>query len=77
MVGDYDGDGKDDLMVLREGTGYVRRSTDQIVEAAPWGNLPAGEAIVFGDYDGDGRAEPAIWRTAKAAWDILFRQMPR
>ena len=72
---DADGDGRDDLMVLRpaEGIAYARRSSDQEALRIPLGSLSTGEAAVFGDYDGDGKAEPAIWRAAKAAWDILFR----
>ena len=77
MAADIDGDGKDDLILGRASTGYVRRSTDQTVEAAPWGRLQASKTVAFGDYDGDGKAEPAIWRVAKAAWDVLFNQTPR
>ncbi len=82
MAADYDGDGKDDLLLLREGTSYVRRSSDQRVEAALWGSLPAGEPVMFGDYDGDGRAEPAVWRLGDGVWWIFnsaaktFRRQP-
>ena len=82
FAADFDGDGQDDLMVLREGMGYVRRSVDQTVEAAPWGSLSAGAAIVLGDYDGDGRAEPATWRLSDGVWWIFnsatktFRRQP-
>jgi hypothetical protein len=39
--------------------------------------LQEGEWLVIGDYDGDGRAEPAVWRAAKAAWDVRFNQAAR
>ena len=73
---DFDFDGKDDLTLRREGTGYVRRSGDQVVERTTWGHLQPGDSVIFGDYDGDGRAEPAVRHAAKGAWEILFRQTP-
>ena len=79
FAADVDGDGKDDLILLRraEGVAYVRGSSDQGVQPISLGSLSVGEAVVFGDYDGDGKAEPAIRRTAKAVWEILFRPSPR
>ena len=73
MVADFDGDSKYDLTVWRAGTGYVRRSSDLVIEVAPWGSLQADESVAVGDYDGDGKAELAIRRAASAVWEILFR----
>jgi hypothetical protein len=77
MAADFDGDGIDDPMLRRAGTIYVRRSIDQSVEAISLSGLSEGESFVFGDYDGDRKAEVAVWHKAKAAWEVLYKQLPR
>ncbi len=79
VVGDYDGDGKDDVAVYREGVGsgdqsyfYFRGSLDN-----PTGNITQvswglnGDIPIPGDYDGDGKADFVI-RRAKTGGSTAF-----
>lgn len=75
--GDYDGDGKADLAILRRlrtGLGgpilmtmYLRLSRDATLAAYDLGNAQF-TGVVAGDYDGDGRADVAIWRGNEWLW---------
>lgn len=56
---DFDGDGKTDYSVFRDGIWYVRRSASGFA-AMPWGI--ASDKLVPADYDGDGRADFAVFR---------------
>ncbi|MEP6946435.1 MAG: VCBS repeat-containing protein, partial [Acidobacteriota bacterium] len=77
VVGDWDGDGKDDPAVYREGTSggqshlYYRPSsapgTDYIV--ITWGTT--GDKPVHGDFDGDGKLDAAVFRPSNSTWYIL------
>jgi hypothetical protein len=62
--GDYDGDTRTDLAVVRNQGGslfwYVRRSSDGALFAIQFGAF--GDLAVPGDYDGDGRTDVAVWR---------------
>jgi hypothetical protein len=40
MPGDYDGDGKTDQAVYRDGTWFILRSSDGEVRGTTWGGLP-------------------------------------
>ena len=66
---DYDGDGKADIAVWRNGQStaepqayfYIINSSDATVSTIPFGtrnDIP----YIPGDYDGDGKADPAVWR---------------
>jgi hypothetical protein len=60
VLRDYDGDGKADIAVYRNGDWYVHRSSDGGVTSVGWGI--AQDIPVPADYDGDGRADIAVYR---------------
>jgi hypothetical protein len=67
VPGDYDGDGKDDFAVYREGGSpgalsyvLILRSTDNVFQAVQWGL--SGDQAVANDYDGDGITDVAVYR---------------
>ena len=65
---DYDGDGKADIAVYRDGNWYIIRSSDGGVTAVGWGGL-AQDIPVPADYDGDGKTDIAVYRDG--TWYIL------
>ena len=77
LVADWDGDGKADPAVYRNGTGggqsffFYRPSSQPTADFVTiyWGN--AGDVPMRGDYDGDGRADAAVFRPSDRNWYIL------
>ena len=65
---DYDGDGRTDIAVYRNGIWYVLRSSDGVQTAVAWGGAPQ-DVPVPGDYDGDGKTDQAVYRDG--VWWIL------
>jgi (2Fe-2S) ferredoxin len=65
---DYDGDGKADIAVYRDGMWYILRSSDGGVTGVGWGGM-AQDIPVPRDYDGDGKADIAVYRDGM--WYIL------
>ena len=65
---DYDGDGKADLAVYRDGTWFIIRSSDGSFTITGWGGL-LQDIPVPADYDGDGKTDIAIYRNG--GWYIL------
>jgi hypothetical protein len=75
IFGDYDGDGKTDLAIYRQGATpgsqnyyWVRKSSDGTIFSVPWGVQSAqagvqGDRAFPGDFDGDGRADFAVVRS--------------
>jgi hypothetical protein len=59
VVGDYDGDGRADVAVYRDGTWYLQQSTAGF-SAFQWGTVT--DTPVPADFDGDGKMDPAIFR---------------
>ncbi|MDQ3800888.1 MAG: SBBP repeat-containing protein, partial [Acidobacteriota bacterium] len=67
---DYDGDGRTDAAVFRDGSWYILLKTFQIdaeFRAVQFGQ--AGDIPVPADYDDDGRADAAVFR--QGVWYIL------
>ena len=57
---DFDGDGRSDIAVYRNGDWFIYRSSDGGVTSLGWGS--AGDIPVPADYDGDGRTDIAVYR---------------
>ncbi|RPI80365.1 MAG: VCBS repeat-containing protein [Chloroflexi bacterium] len=60
VLRDYDGDGKTDIAVYRNGDWYIHRSLDGGVMSVGWG--VAQDIAVPADYDGDGKTDIAVYR---------------
>jgi FG-GAP-like repeat len=58
---DFDGDGRSDIAVYRDGAWFILRSSDGGVTATAWGGLPQDRPVP-GDYDGDGKVDLAVYR---------------
>ncbi len=71
IMGDYDGDGKADLAVYRNGattgaqsTFWIKRSSDDKIVTYEWGLR--GDRPFLGDFDGDGKNDIAVARVSSA-----------
>ena len=64
---DFDGDGRDDVSVFRQGNWYRLNSSDSAFSGAQFGI--ASDKIVPADYDGDRRSDLAVFRSG--VWYIL------
>jgi hypothetical protein len=77
--GDYDGDGKDDLAVVRHHTAnphlwFVRLSSTGAMLAAEWGTMNEPDFPTPGDYDGDGKWDIAVYRASNPAGYYYIRR---
>jgi peptidyl-Asp metalloendopeptidase len=64
---DFDGDGRSDVTVYRNGAWFILRSSDGGVTSVGWGI--AQDIPVPADYDGDGKTDIAVYRNG--TWFIL------
>jgi CSLREA domain-containing protein len=65
---DFDGDGRSDISVYRDGGWFILRSSDGGVTFRGWGGLPQ-DITVPKDYDGDGKVDIAVYRDG--TWYII------
>jgi hypothetical protein len=66
---DFDGDGRNDIAVYRDGTWFIIRSFDEGVTTTGWGGLPQ-DIPVPADYDGDRKTDIAVYRDG--IWFVLL-----
>ncbi len=77
VSGDWDGDGRADLAVYREGASggqsffYYRPSSQLGVNFNTIALGTAGDKPLVGDFDGDGKLDAAVFRASTATWIIL------
>lgn len=85
VSGDYDGDGKTDLAVVRDTNSaldwWILRSSDNSVTVARFGigtnydsnnnALNTKDMPTPGDYDGDGKTDIAVWRYSNGIFYVF------
>lgn len=64
--GDYDGDGKIDIAIFRNGLWFILKSSDNTIAGGVFG--ANGDLPVTADYDADGKADLAVFR--QGVWYI-------
>lgn len=64
----FDGDGKEDIGVYRDGFWYLLQSNLGF-GAVQFGTT--GDKPVVGDYDGDGKSDVAVFRPSNGTWYLL------
>ncbi|MBI3987598.1 MAG: VCBS repeat-containing protein [Lentisphaerae bacterium] len=72
VVGDYDGDGADDLALYYQNTGgwYIQSADGYVIAwATTWGG--SGYSPMAGDFDGDGFSDLAVYNDATMNWFVL------
>lgn len=73
VPGDYDGDGKTDIAILREGSSnntWLRPDQSSVKFGQP-GDIPAP-----GDYDGNGTTDYAFFRPSEGIWYVRQEYLP-
>ncbi|WZO97735.1 Ig-like domain-containing protein [Isosphaeraceae bacterium EP7] len=69
-TGDFDGDGKADLVTYRASSGVwtVGSSSGGPIQSFVWGAAGSGDIPMRGDLDRDGKAELLVYRPQTAQW---------
>lgn len=73
---DFDGDGKTDVAIWREGPAdqaafYILQSSDSTVRVDVFGQMDDDPSVVA-DYTGDGKADPAVYRSGANTGDQSY-----
>ena len=78
FVGDFDGNGTDEVGLHRESTGrvYFRFTLDTGVADRDFIYGDPGDFLVAGDWDGDGIDSPAIFRPSDGNWYLRLANTP-
>jgi hypothetical protein len=66
---DYDGDGKADAAVFRDGVWYRLKSSTSTFDGVSFG--ANGDVPAPADFDGDGKTDVAVFRPSNGYWFIL------
>ena len=70
-VGDFDGDGRDDVAAFSRGTWWIGRSNGIGFSTAAWSTFSSASgwsSQVVGDFDGDGRDDVANFHPSNGTW---------
>ena len=78
FVGDFDGNGRDEIGLHRESTGrvYMRLSLTTGVADLDFIYGNPGDILVAGDWDGDGSDSPALFRPSEGNWYLKMDNSP-
>ncbi len=69
---DFDGDGRADLGVFRQGTWFVAESSAGFATSKSWQWGTSGDVPVPGDYDGDAKTDLAVFRPSSGTWFVSY-----
>ena len=72
LAGDFNNDGRDDLVGQRsDGQWIVAASTGTSFASSLWSTLAIGQFGTVGDYNGDGRSDVAVRNPNNGSWRVL------
>ena len=69
VVGDFNGDGLDEIGIFRQGTWYIDTNNDHVLDAHDklFELGAAGDVPVVGDWNGDGVDEPGVYHSGASS----------
>ncbi|CAN5561780.1 hypothetical protein BH10ACI3_BH10ACI3_09110 [soil metagenome] len=70
---DYDGDGKTDRAIFRDGVWWISQSSNGQIRVAQYGS--AGDLPRPGDFNGDGFADLVVFRPSNGIWYIQYSNL--
>jgi uncharacterized delta-60 repeat protein len=69
LSGDYDGDGRTDLGIYRQGVWYIQRSSNGALLGVQFGT--STDTPASADFDGDGKSDIAVFRPSTGVWYVV------